>query len=127
MIGEAQIEEAWGVLRAKLSRSTFYEIKDITGLAGLAPTESADLVQEQGASKGQLLTIVDQALKNRDVAFREKFVAIVAEEILRKLPKDEGDMQRMLESGYDLAQHMGWDAVAREYVLPAIAEADAKE
>ena len=51
----------------------------------------------------------------------------VAEEILRKLPKDKGDMQRMLESGYDLAQHMGWDAVAREYVMPAIAEADAKK
>ncbi|NIA20843.1 MAG: hypothetical protein GWP05_02490 [Anaerolineaceae bacterium] len=50
----------------------------------------------------------------------------VAEEILRKLPTDQGGMQRMLESGYDLARHMGWDAVAREYVLPAIAEADAK-
>ncbi len=51
----------------------------------------------------------------------------VAEEILRKLPTDESGMQRMLESGYDLAQHMGWDAVAREYVLPAMAEADAKK
>jgi hypothetical protein len=50
----------------------------------------------------------------------------VAQAIIKKLPADEAAMERMLSSGYDLAQHMGWDAVARGYVLPAIAEADGR-
>jgi hypothetical protein len=50
----------------------------------------------------------------------------VAGEIINKLPLDEAAMERMLQSGYDLARHMGWDEVARQYVLPAIAAADAK-
>ncbi|NIA21235.1 MAG: hypothetical protein GWP05_04535 [Anaerolineaceae bacterium] len=50
----------------------------------------------------------------------------VAEAVLDRLPADEAAMQALLESGYDLARHMDWDAVARQYVLPAIAEADAR-
>jgi len=52
--------------------------------------------------------------------------ARVAAEILKRLPRDDAAIERLLDSGYELAQHMGWDAVAREYVLPAIAKADAR-
>ena len=55
----------------------------------------------------------------------EAEAARVAAEILKRLPRDDDAVERLLDSGYELAQHMGWDAVAREYVLPALAEADA--
>ena len=50
----------------------------------------------------------------------------VATEIFRRLPTDEAGLHRMLESGYDLARHMGWDAVASQFVLPAMADTDAR-
>jgi len=56
----------------------------------------------------------------------EAEAARVAGEILKRLPRDDAAIERLLDSGYRLAQHMGWDAVARQYVLPAIAAADAR-
>jgi len=50
----------------------------------------------------------------------------VATEIFRHLPTNEAGLHRMLESGYDLARHMGWDTVASQFVLPAIADTDAR-
>ena len=64
-------------------------------------------------------------LKQRG-AVEESEARRVADEIVRKLPQDDAGMERMLASGTALAEHMGWDAVAREYVLPAIAAADAR-
>ena len=43
-------------------------------------------------------------------------------EILKRLPDDDAAIERMLASGYDLAEHMGWDAMAREYVSALFAK-----
>jgi hypothetical protein len=63
---------------------------------------------------------------NERQAVEETESARVAGEILRKLPKSDQDRDRLLASGYALAQNMGWDAVSRDYVLPAMADIDAK-
>lgn len=76
-------------------------------------------------SYGSLKAMLDIGLAERE-AVEEVEAQRVAGAILKKLPADEAAMERMLASGYDLAQHMGWDAVARGYVLPALAEADAR-
>jgi hypothetical protein len=49
----------------------------------------------------------------------------IARAIVEQLPADDAARGRMLETGYHLAEHMGWDNVARKYVLPALAQADA--
>jgi hypothetical protein len=63
---------------------------------------------------------------NERLAVEETESARVAEELLRKLPKTDQDRDRLLASGYALAKNMGWDAVSRDYVLPAMAAIDAK-
>lgn len=41
----------------------------------------------------------------------------VAQEIIRRLPKSESEVERMIQTGYRLAQNMGWDVVAKNYLL----------
>lgn len=65
------------------------------------------------------------ATERRDV--EEAEARRVADEILKRLPADDAARERLLASGFDLAQHMGWDTVAADFVLPAMAEADAEQ
>lgn len=44
----------------------------------------------------------------------------VAMEIVDRLPRTPQEFDQFLQRGYELAQHMSWDAVARDYVLPGI-------
>jgi hypothetical protein len=44
----------------------------------------------------------------------------VAERVLRVLPRDNTQVQKLIDSGYDAASHMGWENVSREYFLPVI-------
>jgi hypothetical protein len=91
-------------------------------LANAVLADYTHLVHESESIEG-LLAI---GQKER-VAVEEVEAARVAGEIVARLPQTDDQFEKMLTSGYDLAQHMGWDAVAREYVLPAIAAADAQK
>jgi len=44
----------------------------------------------------------------------------LAKELFARLPKDEAEMARLLESGWELARQMDWERVVREYFLPAV-------
>jgi len=46
-----------------------------------------------------------------------------AQTIFERLPKDEAEMQALLESGQTIAQRMSWDIVARDMLLPGLARA----
>ncbi len=46
--------------------------------------------------------------------------ALVAKQIMARLPQNDADMQRLLANGYALAQKMSWEVVAREYLLPSL-------
>ncbi len=43
-----------------------------------------------------------------------------AVELLNRLPRTPQEFEQYIHRGYELAQKMSWDAVAREYVLPGI-------
>ena len=61
------------------------------------------------------------ALSRSERDEHEKQVARqIAQELMRRLPKDTAAMERLMVSGYELATKMSWDVVARNYVLPAI-------
>jgi hypothetical protein len=58
---------------------------------------------------------------------RDKMEAAVAAqaaaEIYRRLPRTEQQFANLLENGYELADRMSWEVVARDYVLPGIERA----
>ncbi len=47
----------------------------------------------------------------------------VAIDLLNRLPRSPQEFEQFINRGYDLAKHMSWDAVARDYVLPGILRA----
>jgi hypothetical protein len=47
----------------------------------------------------------------------------VANELINRLPRSPQEFEQFINRGYDLAAHMSWDAVARDYVLPGIQRA----
>jgi hypothetical protein len=51
----------------------------------------------------------------------------VALEICARLPKNDGEANALLQSGYDLARHMGWEAVVENYVLRSLNKAIRKQ
>ena len=84
-----EFSQAWNPLRSALQNNfSFYEIKEIVGLAGLDLTGIAHLEQKAGggASKGQLMTGIDRTLSGVDDERKQSFIAIVAEEVVSKRP-----------------------------------------
>jgi len=108
-----QLFQAWNVLRTVLQNTfSFYDIKEIVGLAGLDLSRIAELEQKAGggSSKGQLMTGIDRAFAELNEEERKRFVAIVAEEVLKRKP----EARTLL--GNNLSR-IGWTLVG-EAVLP---------
>jgi len=49
--------------------------------------------------------------------------AMVAKDLIDRLPREPREFEQFIERGYDLAKHMSWEVVAREYVVPGIQRA----
>ncbi|MDB5300061.1 MAG: hypothetical protein JWO87_1724, partial [Phycisphaerales bacterium] len=74
---------------------------------------------EKGLRPEQLLAI---GQPERD-QIEHTVAAMVANELMARLPRTPAEFEQFIERGYELAQKMSWDAVAREYVLPGIQRA----
>ena len=101
---QAKLNQAWGAIRVALQCAfTFYEIKNLAGLAGLDVTLFASLVQrsEGGASKGQLLTELDNEIAQLDDDRKSKALTYFAESVVNKIP-DHADRLN------DDLQRLGW-------------------
>ena len=104
MVELATLNQAWGALRVVLKDAfTFYEIKDISGLAGIDVTHFASLVQQAsgGASKGYLITALDQEIECFDHATKSKVLTHFAEEIHRQRPDWTPQLDEYIE-------RLGW-------------------
>lgn len=97
------LSRAWPAIRACLQAFSFYDIKEIAGLAGFDLTTLAHLIQkpERGATKGQLMTAVDAGFGKMDVAERTQFLTVVAEEVLRRRPEAQDQLSEYLS-------RLGW-------------------
>jgi len=107
------MSQVWNALRATFQNYfSFYNIKEIVGLAGFDLASIAHLEQRAGggASKGQLMTGVDRGLRALDEESFNHFIAIVAEEVLRRRP----DSRETLD---DNLSRLGW-ALAGNAVIP---------
>jgi hypothetical protein len=102
----ANINQAWNALRATLqSDFSFYDIKEIVGLAGFDLASVAHLEQKAGggASKGQLMTGIDRGLKALDEESEKRFIAVVAEEVLKRKPDSRQSLdENLLRLGWSL-------------------------
>ncbi len=62
-----------------------------------------------------------------DRTYRDKIEHKISEkialEICARLPKNDEDANRILQSGYGMARHMGWEAVVENYVLKSLKKA----
>ena len=103
---------AWPAVRACLQALSFYDIKEVTGLAGLNVTALAHLVQkpERGATKGQLMTAVDAEFAKMAGAEQRRFLTILVEEILRRKPDSQEQLSEYLT-------RLGW-AFVGETLIP---------
>ena len=93
----SEISLAWNAIRAILQNNfTFYEIKEIVGLAGFDILRIAYLKQKSGggASKGQLITAIDNGFYQ--LKDKNHFVSIVVEEILRRKPNLKDELHKYL-------------------------------
>lgn len=103
---------AWPAVRAGLQRFTFYDIKEVAGLAGFNVTATAHLVQKSqgGATKGELMSAVDEQVAEMDAATMQRFLAILIEEILRRRPDEHEQLSEYLS-------RLGWSFV-NETLVP---------
>jgi len=101
------IDQAWNALRATLQNNfTFYDIKEIVGLAGFDLASISHLEQRAGggASKGQLMTGVDRGLRQFGDDSFKRFIAVVAEEILKRRPDSRDSLEdNLLRLGWSLS------------------------
>jgi len=97
---------AWPAVRACLQRFSFYDIKELAGLAGFDVTATARLVQKSqgGSTKGELISAVDEQVASMGTATRHRFLTILIEEILRRRPEDHDQLSEYLS-------RLGWSFV----------------
>ncbi len=53
-------------------------------------------------------------------AFGERVAEMIAQEVVRRLPKNVEEKAAFIKRGYELAHQMSWDVIAEKYFLPAI-------
>lgn len=77
---------------------------------------------------GDLGEIEDLLQINREIRddIEHSISEKIALEICARLPKTEAETEDMIHRGYDLAKHMGWEVVARDYVLKSLRKAAQK-
>ncbi len=104
---DLNINSAWSAASAVLKNSfSFYDIKEIVGLAGFDSSQIAHLVQRSGSSvsKGQLITEIEQGLSRFNDENKRHFLNIVIEEMLDRNAHIEEQLEKYLS-------RLGWQVI----------------
>lgn len=80
----------------------------IADYTNLSNSSSADI---------ENLLLIDRSARNR---IEEDVSKEVADRIIQYLPKNESEIESMIQNGYSLAKKMSWDVVVKKYVLPSL-------
>jgi glycosyltransferase involved in cell wall biosynthesis len=130
------IYEPFGIAQLEaLSVGGICVISNVCGCAGLVDdategqpypnvivADFTDIPKPRPPAKN-LLTI-NRAFRNQ---VEDRVTKQVADELVNRLPDTVEDKARLIESGYELAQHMTWEVIARKFFLPAIDRACRKQ
>jgi hypothetical protein len=122
------IYEPFGIAQVEpISFGGICVFTNICGCAGLVRHAAGGTTPN--AIVANYTQLADKAIRPEQLmaigrAEREAIEEVVAErvatELFDRLPKSPADFESFLQRGYDLAQNMSWDAVARDYLLPGI-------
>ena len=83
------IDMAWNGIRVVLREEfSFYDIKELVGLAGVEVARLAHLVQRRGGgtSKGELMTALDRELSRFDAETKRTVMGRIADAIVKERP-----------------------------------------
>ncbi len=97
-------------------------VRGVTGGGDVVNVIEADYTQLDDGGRMHLEDLLHIDREQRDrIEYRvsEK----IALEISSRLPKNDEDAVALLRSGYELARHMGWEAVVEKYVLTGLSRA----
>jgi len=86
-------------------------IADYTNLDGFDYTNIKDLLQIDGVVRD---------------AIEAKVSEKISQEIVERLPKSEPEIESMIQTGYELAKNMSWDAIVKNYLLKSLQKAPHK-
>ncbi len=101
-------------------------VKAVTGGKDVPNVIFADYTElngDGGLDVEEMLKI-DRAYRD---AIEHKISEKIALEICARLPKNDQEFNTMLQTGYELARHMGWESVVSQYVLKSFHKAVKKE
>lgn len=107
------VNSAWSAASKVLKDTfSFYDIKEIVGLAGFDTGTIAHLVQRSGSSvsKGQLISEIEQQLNTYNIGDKQHFLNILVEEMLSRCSALEAQLEKYLT-------RLGWQVVDNK-VLP---------
>jgi len=109
---DLNLNSAWSAISAVLKNTfSFYDIKEIVGLAGFDSTKIAHLVQRSGSSvsKGQLITEIEQHLSGFTIKDKRHFVNVVIEEMLERNSNIEEQLEKYLS-------RLGWQVIEKSVI-----------
>jgi glycogen synthase len=91
-------------------------LRDITGAQNVKNVIIADYTNLETRKYTDLedLLQTDQSVRNQIEARESEKVAM---QICSRLPKNQSEIESMIESGYELAKNMSWDVAVRDYLL----------
>ena len=101
-------------------------VKDVAGMQAVPNVIIADYTDLNGDGGKDLDQMVKIDKTSRD-KIEHKISEKVALEICSRLPQNDEAFNRMLQSGYELARHMGWESVVERYVLKSLHKAVRKK
>jgi len=97
-------------------------LRDVTNGQDVKNVIVADYTELKNHTFGDIedMLHIDRSVRDRiEASVSEK----VAKEIISRLPKNESEIESMIQAGYALAKNMSWDAVVKSYLLSNLQKA----
>lgn len=126
------IYEPFGIAQLEaLPFATLCVISSVCGCLSFV-NESSPASKPRGIITADYTQLIDNTLdrsallsidgSQRDI-IEEHVSKDIARKIIDRLPVNNGQIEKMIQQGSDLAQQMCWDSVCRKYFLPALEHA----
>jgi len=96
-------------------------LRDVTGARDVSNVIIADYTNLETHNRPDIEDVlqIDRATRDRIEASQSEKVAM---QICSRLPKNEAEIESMIQSGYELARNMSWDVVVNNYLLKSLRE-----
>ncbi len=96
-------------------------LRDVTGDKNVSNVIIADYTNLETYNRPDIEDVlqIDRTTRDQIEASQSEKVAM---QICSRLPKNEAEIESMIQSGYELARNMSWDVVVNNYLLKSLRE-----